>query len=229
MREFLEGFDVEVVALLRRHDSWWPSLWAQAIKTVVNPPWDRSFESFLKFQQKRKPQHFCFRTLIEAWEKNFPGQVHPIAYERSQAPDGVVPLFFEAIGRPELAAGLPHLPAESNVTPKIDVLSLIDYFKRASNIPEARRDDLIARALSFEGQGLSVSNFLSGRLRRQLTDMYADSDTYPNHRFAPEGMDFFRDPLAEDDGVKGRHVLPEVPAIELLVNQVFEKEPLVSR
>jgi len=70
---FFEGCNLEIVVFLRRHDTWLPSLWSQAIKTVNNPPWGRTFESFLEFQFKQKGQFYDFRELVDAWEAEFPG------------------------------------------------------------------------------------------------------------------------------------------------------------
>ena len=47
------GDTVFPIVYLRRHDSWWISLYQQALKMVVNPPWERGFSAFVRFQKER--------------------------------------------------------------------------------------------------------------------------------------------------------------------------------
>jgi hypothetical protein len=133
----------------------------------------------------------------------------------------VVPSFFEAIGRPDIPPALPDTSEQRNITPRVDVLSLVDYLKRMRDISDVRRDELVIAALNCEGKGPPLSSFLSGRLLRQLAEENADTYAYLDERFVPKGERFFRDALPKDDGKSGPHELPSVAAFELLLNSVI--------
>ena len=221
VRAFFDGFEVEVIVVLRRHDSWWPSLWAQAIKTVANPPWGRSFESYYAFQAGGSGQHLGFRRLIETWEAQFPGAVRAIPYEQVQMPQGVVPAFLAQAGLEHASAALDEGFLQDNVSPRIDVLSLVDLLQRSNHVGPDRRSALIAQALRCEGRGPLAGQFLSGRLLRRLSDAHQEDYSFLDARFASVGTRFFQDPLIEDDGREGENTLPEVAAVELLINDLW--------
>ena len=211
VRSFFDGFDVEVVAVLRRHDTWWPSLWVQAIPTVANPPWARSFESFQAFQLKAKDQHLSFRALLETWETVFPGAVRAIAYERAQMPQGVVPAFLAAVGMGALVSVLEGVDGRHNASSlRMDVLSLVDLLQRRRQTPDDNQALAIRRALACSGQGPLAEDFLSGRLKRQLVLSQGADYAFLDKMFGRNGKGFFQDPIAEDDGRDGPHVLPYV-------------------
>jgi len=222
LRAFFDGMDLQVVAVLRRHDSWWPSLWAQALKTVENPPWQRSFESYHDFQSKRGGQFFDFRALIETWDNIAPGRVIAIPFEESRLPDGITPAFLAAVGHETLASELPGSNIRVNESSRIDVLSLVDFLHRAKGIPPEHKRKLISKALAGKGSGPKVGEFISGHRRRALALERADEYAFLDRRFGGDTQEpFFRAPLPTDDGGKDPHWLPAIPAIELLVNDIL--------
>ena len=46
---FFQDFDVDVIVYLRRHDSWWESLYNQSVKSIRSPSWKPGFDSFVEF------------------------------------------------------------------------------------------------------------------------------------------------------------------------------------
>lgn len=219
---FFEGIDLRVVVVLRRHDTWWPSLWAQAIKTVQNPPWGRSFESYLEFQTRKSSQFIGYRELVENWDRVCNGKLRAVPYETSQMPRGIIPAFLNAVGLAEVAESIQPDTRMDNVSQRVDVLSLVDFLQRTRQIPPERKQVLIAGALSCQGTGQTLGAFISGHMRRKLALEHLGDYGFLDRRFSqPARKQFFEDPLPDDDGQKGPHLLPPVSAIELLVNEVI--------
>lgn len=208
VKEFFQGFDVEVIVVLRRHDKWWPSLWSQAILTVADPPWDGSFESFHAFQRDSADQHLSYRHLIETWEAAFPGAVRAIAYEEALMPRGVVPEFLAAAGLAGLVGPLDDVEIWENSSLPLNTLSIIDMFQRHQEIAPDVREAMIRSTVANLKDGPSAQNFLSGRLKWQLVLSQSADYAFLDDRFGKNGGTFFREPLPEDDGCDGPHYLP---------------------
>lgn len=222
LTRFFAGMDLKVVAVLRRHDTWWPSLWAQAIKTVHNPPWNRSIEGYLEFQTRRQGQFTDYRALIETWAEVCNDDLAAVAYEASQMSGGVVPAFLGALGVGYLTRTVPPDHRKDNVSQRVDVLSLIDFLQRTRRLAPDKRQALISRSLDLEGVGPTLTEFLSGRLKRRLVRDHETEYAFLDRRFAVPGRAaFFTEPLPEDEGSEGNHVLPAVPAIDFLLNDVM--------
>lgn len=220
---FFSGLDVEVYAMLRRHDEWWPSLWSQAIRTVEQPKWGRDFESFLGFQRTKQSQHTSYRSLLEAWDNAFPHRVRAIPFESHLMPNGVLPLFLKAIGISSIQNILPDTEILANASPRIDALSLIDFLQRSEVIEHRRRNDIIAKTLNDGGSGLKIDKFLSGNLKLSLIEENLEDYCFLQKYFSTltNSSHFFSAPLPEDRGQNGPHFLPAISAIELLVNEIF--------
>jgi hypothetical protein len=71
VRLFFKGLGVRIVVYLRRHDSWWESAYAQAVKMVAQPPYQCGFEHFLRFQRRQHPKFPNYRDLVDRWAYTF--------------------------------------------------------------------------------------------------------------------------------------------------------------
>lgn len=217
LKKFFAGCEVQVVAGLRRHDSWLPSLWAQAIKTVDNPPWGRSFESFLEFQRKSKGQFLTFRDLVETWEAAFPGAVKAFPYESTQMPGGIVPAFIVAAGLDPASGMLGSGQVFENPSLGVDTLSLIDSVQRSQKLTLETKGKILNLASKWDGNGMQVGDFISARLKRQLIEEYQEDYEFLSQKYrSSPGQAFFIDPVPEDDGQTRSHILPTLSAFELL-------------
>ncbi|WP_430450444.1 hypothetical protein [Rhodophyticola sp.] len=112
LAEFFDGLDASVVVYLRRHDAWWPSLFAQAIKTTPKPPWRRSFESYHAFHAQRQSQYFEFGPLLDDMAAIFGrDRIIVCPYEAGQNQPNLVAHFLNRIGVPDLADLVPPPPS----------------------------------------------------------------------------------------------------------------------
>jgi hypothetical protein len=146
VRAFFDGFDVKIVVYLRRHDAWLRSLYAQAIQTAVAPRWDRSFESFLAFQDERRSQYLSYLELSNAWAAVFgEGSLRPRAYAEDGATGAVTTDFLSVVGV-EDARHLVFPSRRHNAAPSAQALSLLDLLQRAE-LPAESRAAAIAELL----------------------------------------------------------------------------------
>jgi hypothetical protein len=177
VRDFFRDFDCRVVVYLRRHDHWWASAYAQAVKTVARPPWPPGAVAYVEYSRQRKPTQRNYRPLLDRWAAVFGSHnliVRP--YEREQNQGGVVADFLRAIDRPALAAAAAAEPMLVNESLGARTLALIDALQR-SDVPDATRSTLIKRLIE-EGRGEPRSALLPPLLRRQLIDQHRDEYAY---------------------------------------------------
>lgn len=199
VRDFFSSFDVRVVVYLRRHDSWWESAYAQAVKMVERPPWGPGIEAFLRYHKRWKPNHGNYRELVDRWAGVFgPRNIIVRPYEAQQNDGGVVGDFFGVIGHGEIAQGLE--PNSTRVNEKLDdsILTLIDIYQRL-DVGDRVRARLLEHAKSAAGSG-TRSTLLSPALRRKLIETHADDYAYIARTYL--GRDdgrLFLDPWPEPD------------------------------
>ena len=222
LQTFFEGVELEVWVSLRRHDTWWPSLWAQAIKTVPNPQWGRSLEGFIRFQKKKQSQHTRYRALVETWDAAFPGCVRAVPFEPALSDQNMVANFMSVLGLGDVVTAFPTGAGSSNVSPRLDALSLIDFLQRSKGIDPAKRNKLINQAIAHGGTGTRLSDFVSGNFKAELVDENAEDYGFLSERFAAAlgRSQFFAEECPREDGRTRLHQLLPVPAFELLINSL---------
>ena len=144
VQAFLRPYPVRVLVYLRRHDLWWQSAYTQAVKTVVDPPWDSTYQSFLERQLVNAGQETEFQALLSRWGRVF-GEENLIVrpFERRQMPDGIVADFFRAIGAEAVLQGLDTDPGEVNQALSPRALAVVDALNR-SGLADRWRGALVA-------------------------------------------------------------------------------------
>jgi hypothetical protein len=216
---FFNGLDTRVVVYLRRHDSWWPSLYAQAIKTANQPPWDRDFVSYRDHVLKLQQQHFRFGDLLEAMADVF-GQDRLLVcpYEKQQLKPDLVTSFLHRIDASHISDLVPP-DTRQRVNPSLSLhsLSLIDWVQRKAIPP--RNKGRIIRAIMAEDTGGSGPALVPDSLRRQLAeDHLADyqqiAETYLNRE---DGI-LFRDPLPAPPETGNSNDTGRLPSPQLIAN-----------
>lgn len=204
VKRYFSGFDVRIVVYLRRHDSWWPSAFNQAVRHVVQPKWGWGVQEYVKWQQRHTPRYGDWRYLVDRWAAVFGKEsiiVRP--YEQQQNQPNIVADFFGTIGRPELA------PAEALVVNEsLDAWSLrmIDIAQRAE-IDEASRRRIIDHTLRNPKGGAPLK--APAAYLRQLVAGYAEDYAYIAREYmGREDGRLFYDPLPKD----GDDAEPPLPA-----------------
>lgn len=219
VRRFFEDLNPYIVVFLRRHDKWWASLYAQAIKTTPNPPWNRSFKGFYEFQKKTRRQYVEFAPFIRVWADIF-GQDRVLVcpYEEDQNSPDLVLQFLEAIGRPELGETIK--PSKNRVNEKLTShsLSLIDAVQRSS-VDEPMKDLIISQIVKADDQnGKSlplVPPFMDRELvEENLEDYRWIAQTFLNR---PDGQ-LFHAPPPELTEKPSNITLPQPRYIEFFAN-----------
>lgn len=170
VRRFFEGFDVKVVLFLRRHDHWWASLFAQAIKTTSNPPWNRSFKGFYDFQTTKKRQHLCFGPFVQLWAGAF-GQENVLVcpYEDEQLKPDLLRHFLALVGRPEVGDAVPPSGQRINEALSPRSLSLIDLIQRA-NIDQTTKNSIVEQVIKEDKLDRGATSIVPPKMRHQLIE-----------------------------------------------------------
>jgi hypothetical protein len=216
VRSFLGPYDVSVVVYFRRHDSWWESAYAQAVKTVSNPPWDRGIEAFIDWQKRFNPDFGDYRGLLDRWEKDFgKGNILVRPYERQQNRPHLIVDFFSTIESSDALTGIEYEAATTNESLSTVGLQLMDIFQR-TNVGQKRKLQLVSHCIRRLHQQ-QHARLLSPQHRRQLIAENAEDYAYIARRF-----------LSRDDGVLFYDDLPDAddpwaPLPELEVERVVEE------
>lgn len=198
VRGFLEGYDCRILVYLRRHDGWWESVYAQAVKTVRKPPWETGFEGFYKHHSTR-PNYGNYRALLDRWAQVFGREnivVRP--YERQQNQPGLIHDFFASIGHPELLELLEKEPMAVNPSPSPLAVYLIDIYQRCE-LKDSTVRKLVKNVLkSHPSKG--KQHLLSPALRRKLVMEKMDDYAYIAREYMgrTDGRLFF-EPLPDPD------------------------------
>lgn len=153
VKNFFYPYEVFVIVYLRRHDTWWESAYAQAVKMVTNPPWQRGFEAYLKFQKEKNPKYGNYRILVDRWASVFGREkiiVRP--YEMSQNQPNLLTDFMNAIGMENAALMLKPENERLNESVPFQALNLLEFYQRI-DVDPATRERLLKHALA-----LSIKN-----------------------------------------------------------------------
>jgi len=170
VRKFFAGFDFRIVVYFRRHDHWWRSVYDQAVKTVVHPPWQPGFQSFFDFKRRRNPLLDNYLEQLDRWAQVFGKKkiiVRP--YEHKQNQPNIIADFFAAIDRPVLANNIAFNDvAQINSPLDARSTSLLDTFQRLDVNDQARKaliDFVVQNASSTQAEQI-----LSPKTRRHLIE-----------------------------------------------------------
>ncbi len=197
VRAFFSSYDIKIVIYLRRHDSWWESVYNQAVKTVASPPWGRGFEHYFEFQKKRDSKRGNYRNVIDTWANVF-GKENIIIrpYEQQQNQPNIIADILEAIDFSSVTQQLDAVSKRSNESLSYLALNLIDIYQRA-NISSDIRAHLIQQAIPLGDKNISASIIPPG-LRRQLVDQnMPDYEYIAREYLGREDGRLFYDPLPD--------------------------------
>ncbi len=99
VREFFADFEVRIVCYLRRHDDALESAYAQAVKTVVDPPWHDSIQGFLLHNAGLGTVSYEYLGVLRQWAGVFgAGNIIVRPYEAAQNVPDLPGDFLRAIG-----------------------------------------------------------------------------------------------------------------------------------
>ena len=173
-RSFFDGFDVRVIVYLRRHDRWWESAYAQAMRSVPNPPWGPGPEAFIDWYRYNDPTFGDYEALLDRWSQVVGhDQILVRPYERQQNQPDLLADFLCTIGASDLLHRIEYTLPTVNATLPAIAVNLIDLFRRI-DMREDVRQRLVEYALDLPPVEHPVP-LLSPEARRTLIDEYADS------------------------------------------------------
>jgi len=199
VRQFFEGFQVNVVVYLRRHDHWWQSAYAQAVKTKALPPWPRGVRGFVNFNKNRKNGCSNYGLLLDRWSKHFGREnilVRP--YEQLQNKPDIVSDLLKTIGFTCDDPQKPRLTERENESLSAYTLGLIDVFQR-TQIDDVLRNQLITYAMSLPVES-EKAGLISPKFRLKLVEEnLADYEYIAREYLRREDGRLFYEPLPVPD------------------------------
>jgi hypothetical protein len=169
VKHFFSDYDTKIIIYLRRHDTWWESVYNQAVKTVVLPPWGRGFENYMNFQNRKHSKRGKYRNLVDMWANSF-GKENIIVrpYEKQQNEPNIIFDFLKTIGFDSIMNEVDIISERTNESLSYLALNLIDIYQRA-NIDNDIRSHLIQKALFLKDIS-PYSSIVSPSLRKKLVD-----------------------------------------------------------
>lgn len=198
VQDMFRGLDTQVIVYLRRHDRWWESVYAQAVKQVKRPPFERGFGAFYDFQRKTNPLIGNYRALVDRWADAF-GKENIIVrpYEAQQNQPDLIADFIQAGKLGEYTAGLDTCTPQVNIAPRPEALQLVEIFQRA-DVSDVDRGILVRHALSMPDTRDKKFPLLAPKYRRELAEANQADYEYIAREFLhrDDGRLFF-DPLPD--------------------------------
>ncbi|WP_271912223.1 hypothetical protein [Vreelandella alkaliphila] len=180
LKEFLEGYPVKIVVYLRRHDYWWLSGYAQAVKMKYLPPWQRGPYGFINFQRKKNVRYGDYRHLVDRWAEAFGHEniiVRP--YEQEQNLPSLACDFLTAVGHKALLKHLPVMEHRDNVSLPARTIQLLDIFQRVEADVTTRMALLeMAKQIAPGNADTDVIDMVKPEFRAKLIDENQESYRY---------------------------------------------------
>lgn len=226
VRYFFDDYKVRVVVYVRRHDKWWPSAYNQAVRTVVQPPWGRTFKSYLNFFARKRPWVGDYRLLLDRWAEVF-GKDNLILrpYESKQNEPGLAYDFMRAIDNEALAKKVQPETVRINNSIGTDALAMVDAFQRAKIEPEVR-DELIRNVIATQ-DAVTCPGAFEPSFLLDLVARYQDDYVYLAKQYL--GRDdgkLFYDALPDASGEWSRIKQPSLDAVVESVVAVMKSMPV---
>ena len=202
LKDFLQGYPVKVIVYLRRHDYWWLSGYAQAVKMKYLPPWPRGPYGFINFQRKKNPRYGDYRYLVDRWANAFGAEniiVRP--YEKEQNQPTLACDFLSALGHQDLLPLLSPMQHRDNVALPVRAIQLLDIFQRVET-DETTRHALLALAKQSPpgNTNPSVMNMVKPEFRAQLVEEHEEAYRYIARQYlGREDGTLFYEPIPKEN------------------------------
>ena len=143
--DFLKGLKVKIVVYLRRHDSWWESLYNQILKSVKDPAWEVGFENFLDYRKLHPSGYGNYRILIDRWAEIFgPRNIVVRPFENQQNKPDIVVDVLRVVAN-DLGIDISHMPEvknirslKKNISLSSRALQFMELYKSAKLQPHVR-------------------------------------------------------------------------------------------
>jgi hypothetical protein len=148
---FSKSFDIEVIVYFRRHDLWFESLYNQAVKTVVNPPWGKGIESYLNYQWKKGGQSFSYLKIIDVWTKYEDIKITVRPYEKESFVNGDIINDFMGVLGVNDTSGFDKNIGTVNESIPTDFLDMVDTVNRTEALSLEEKNRIIRGVYRISG------------------------------------------------------------------------------
>lgn len=222
VRDFFDGFTVKVIVYLRRHDHWWLSAYAQAVKMKRFPPWGLGPQAFIQFHRKRFPSYGNYRWLIDRWAEVF-GEDNMLVrpYESLQNQPGLEADFLKLIDNGEDLLNFAENRIERlNQSPSIKKIMLMSVVQKAV-IDDVYYTALMKYVKNMDDGGSTgkIDDWLPPTIRRNIISQNESDYQYiaKNYMGRETEVLFFEPMPVDDPAWKAQPWLSNVEVVEHVV------------
>lgn len=174
-----KSFDLEIIVYFRRHDLWYESLYNQAVKTAINPPWGKGIQAYLNYQWKKGSQTFDYLNIISIWKEHKDIKLNVRPYEKESFKNGdIVDDFMSAVGI-NISEGFKRNSTTINSSIPLELLDFIDSVNRSDvlNNPEKNRLCNAIVTLSSDKIKSEFKHLINPELRQKILNNQAPNYT----------------------------------------------------
>lgn len=205
LRYFLKGFSTKIIVYLRRHDYWWMSAYAQAVKMKVNPPWGLGIQSYINFNKKNNISYGNYRYLVERWASEF-GEENIIIrpYENLQNSPNIAFDFLSCVSELKNLDDFPIMAINKNVSLPSRAIQFLDIIQRM-DVDVSVRKKLIWHVCNDTYSNHQNLSLLSGKVRCNIIDENMDDYNFLARKYLKRDNGLFFDALPDlgDDNIQG--------------------------
>ena len=170
VKQYFAGYDVRIMCYLRRHDAAMESAYAQAVKTVITPPWHDSIQGFIVYHMGLGDVSYDYLGVLRQWAGVFGAKAMIVRpYEAAQNVPDLPGDFLAAIG----VADGPDLvrPASANLSIGPRVAAAIRLVRR-TGLDDERKRQVVGRLIMLAGRERERAHFLAPIEREAIIRRY---------------------------------------------------------
>ncbi len=159
-------FEMRIVCYLRRHDDALESAYAQAVKTVADPPWGASVEGYVVHELGMGTFSYDYLGVLRQWAHSFGTPAITVRpYERAQNQPDIAADFLRVIGV-EDGPGFVRPPrANPSIGPR--TAAAIQLVRRTGLAP-AEKQWVVGQLIAADALAPSDAHYLTAVLRESL-------------------------------------------------------------
>ena len=196
VRAYFADYDVKIVCYLRRHDHMYESAYAQAVKTVANPPWTDSIEGFIVYHTGMGTVSYDYLGVLRQWAQHFgTAAILVRPFEPAQNTPDVYADFLATIGVADSAHFVRPKRANPSITPR--TAAAIGMLRR-TGLAETLKRAIIGHMIVADARMELRHRYLSPAMCEALV-----------RRYAPVYRGLAREFLGREDGVLFREPAPD--------------------
>ena len=190
------GYDVKIVCYLRRHDDALESAYAQAVKSVTDPPWQTNAESYVLHELGLGTVSYDYLAMLRQWGMRFgQGSVIVRPYEWAQNQPDIQADFLRVIGVEDDPGFVRPPAANPSIGPRT---AAAIHMVRRTGLPDEAKRHMVGRLIMADARAPSRAHFLPAVQRMSLVRRHLHMYRVIAKEFLDQEAPLFTAPLPDD-------------------------------